>query len=543
MPETIATKPAAAPAPEFPDDPRKWDGWSNYRAENAYARLCLDPRANPTDEQIQQHCAVLLQWWQKKLPLKSQPSNPLTQLLGRGIDEASRYLVQARVELLDPQRRQTLDEALAAAAQKEAQVEFAKYVAFSIKDGVLAAEAEANLLEFGQHNGLTEEQALACINKEVWRKSARRAARDEAPAREEPTSSDAAEEEFLRIVRLSEVNMTSATDSVRRLLGTIAHNLGLDLQSAEDLLDDYLEEEELALCNERERVDRVVVQALTAQVPPAVAAAGPIRITINKTEPSRLPARVANPIGAQMLLIAEGEFVMGSDAPDAAPNEQPLTPVKLSQFYISRHPVTNAQYEQFDPTHRGKRMPGAGDDHPVVYVTSLDAVKFTQWLGQKDGKKYRLPTEAEWEFAARGTDGRKYPWGNHDGCADLANFADASTTFPWRDTRLNDGYAGSSPVGAFPHGASFFGVEDMAGNVWEWCIDFLQPLAGTPKLNPRGAGAGSKRVYRGGSWKSRFSNLRATARASNAPNYSCNDLGFRIVCECGRAELRQERAR
>jgi formylglycine-generating enzyme required for sulfatase activity len=540
MPETLATK--AAPAPEFPDDPRKWDGWSNYRAENVYARLCLDPRANPSAEQIQQHCGALLQWWQKKLPLKSQPSNPLAQLLGRGIDEASRYLVQARIDLLDPIRRRQIDIEIAAAAHAEAQAEFAKYVAFSIKDGLLTAEAEANLIEFGQHNGFSEEQVLACINKEVWRKNARRAARDDAPMREaaEPIPSEDAEEEFLRIVRLSDVNMTSATDSVRKLFSTIAHNLGIDLQSADDLLDEYLEQEELLLCNGG---SSAAVQPVAVQVTQPPAVAEPIRITISNPEASRLPARVVNPLGAPMLLIAAGEFVMGSAAPDAAPNEQPLTPVKLSQFYISRHPVTNAHYERFDPDHRGKRMPGAGDDHPVVYVTSLEAIKFAQWLGQKDGKKYRLPTEAEWEYAARGTDGRKYPWGNHDGCADLANFADSSTTFPWRDARLNDGYAGSSPVGAFPHGASFFGVEDMAGNVWEWCLDFLQPLAGTPKLNPRGAGPGNKRVYRGGSWKSRFSNLRATARASNAPNYSCNDLGFRIVCECGRPELRQEPVR
>jgi formylglycine-generating enzyme required for sulfatase activity len=84
-------------------------------------------------------------------------------------------------------------------------------------------------------------------------------------------------------------------------------------------------------------------------------------------------------------------------------------------------------------------------------------------------------------------------------------------------------------VGAFPQGASFFGLEDMAGNVWEWCLDFYQPLAGAPKRNPRGVATGDKRVYRGGSWKSRFTNLRATARGSNSANFSCNDVGFRVA--------------
>ena len=96
---------------------------------------------------------------------------------------------------------------------------------------------------------------------------------------------------------------------------------------------------------------------------------------------------------------------------------------------------------------------------------------------------------------------------------------------------MNDGYPVTSPVGAFPRGASFFAIEDMAGNVWEWCLDFYQPLAGSPKQNPRGPASGMKRICRGGSWKSRFTNLRATPRASNEPNYSCNDIGFRIVCE------------
>ena len=120
--------------------------------------------------------------------------------------------------------------------------------------------------------------------------------------------------------------------------------------------------------------------------------------------------------------------------------------------------------------------------------------------------------------------------GNQEGRG-VANFADASTTFPWRDPAINDGYPVTSPVGAFPRGASFFALEDMAGNVWEWCLDFYEELAGTRKVNPRGLASGPKRVYRGVSWKTRFTNLRASARASNAPNFSCNDLGFRIVCD------------
>lgn len=223
---------------------------------------------------------------------------------------------------------------------------------------------------------------------------------------------------------------------------------------------------------------------------------------------------------------------MGSEEEEAAPNECPLTPVTLSEFYMSRYLVTNAQYELHDPGHVSKRIKGAAADHPVVHVTNFEAHKFCEWLAHKDGKKYRLPTEAEWEFAARGTDGRRYPWGNQGRRGDVANFADASSAFAWRDEQLSDGYPDTSPVGAFPRGVSFFGFDDMGGNVWEWCLDSYQPYTGTPKRNPRGIVASPMRVYRGGSWKSRFSNLRTTARGANAPHYASNDVGFRVVCEC-----------
>lgn len=546
VPPAAATTPDLPPAktasrPDFPDDPRKWDGWRQYHAKNFYERLCLDPRQNPTDEQIQQHCTVLLSWWQKKLPLKNQPSNPIAQLLGRGLEEAARYLAEARLQLLNPSRRRQIDQELAAAAQAEVLAEFAKYVGFSIQAGLLNAEAEANLREFGQRNGLGDEEIEACIEKEMRQKDARRGSQIVPASPEKNSKTQAAAEaktEFIRILRLSEMRLGNATEDGREILVKIAHNLGIDLECAEHMLDSYLEDEEI-LAGAR--------AAPSAPAPPRSAAPAPAVVTAKPSpkaqpipagtadgsapSPIRLPGKFVNPVGASMFLIPGGEFVMGSEEMEAAPNEQPLTPVKLSQFYMSHYPVTNAQYECFDPAHRRKRLAGAGDDHPVVHVTSLEAIKFLEWLGAKDRKKYRLPTEAEWEYAARGRDGRKYPWGNE--CRqDLANFADASTNFPWRDGKINDGYPESAPVGAFPGGASFFGIEDMAGNVWEWCLDFYQPLAGTPRQNPRGAASGGRRVYRGGSWKSRFSNLRATARASNAPNYSCNDLGFRTVCEC-----------
>ena len=236
--------------------------------------------------------------------------------------------------------------------------------------------------------------------------------------------------------------------------------------------------------------------------------------------------------GVEMLLISSGMFSMGSEAKDAPPQEQPVGNVALSCFYLGRFPVTNAQFEKYDPVHKNKRASWADGEHPVVYVTSREAEKFCQWLSAREGRKYRLPSEAEWEYAARGSEPRIFPWGDKLDGGQFANLADKRTSFAWRDTVLDDGFAESAPVGSYPRGASPFGIEDMAGNVFEWCGDFFEPYRGRERHNPRSATTNAKRIYRGGSWKSRAVNLRATARNFNLPDYSSNDVGFRIVCEC-----------
>jgi formylglycine-generating enzyme required for sulfatase activity len=233
-----------------------------------------------------------------------------------------------------------------------------------------------------------------------------------------------------------------------------------------------------------------------------------------------------------MSLVTSGTFLMGSAAPDAGPNEQPITRTTVTAFYMSRFPVTNDQYELFDSRHRVKRASWADGKHPVIYVSSIEAIKFCEWLTARERKKYRLPTEAEWEYAARGMDARSYPWGEKLNRGDLANFADRNTTFAWRELEIDDGYAETSPVGAYPRGASAFGIEDMAGNIWEWCLDYFEPYKGKDRTNPRGPSNGTRRVYRGGSWKSRATSLRAAMRNFNVPDYSSNDVGFRVVCEC-----------
>src|SRR5919205_4517836 len=172
---------AGFPVP-LPDDPYKWDGWSKYKSPNLYERLCLDPRANPSNELIEQHCRELMRWWQKKLPLKNQPSNPLAQILRPGLDESSRYLTEARVELLDPARRQRLDSELAAQANEQAVIEFHKYLAFVLADGVLTPEVEKSLYRFGTEQGLAEDQVSSYIEAELKDSGAKRAVPNDPPA-------------------------------------------------------------------------------------------------------------------------------------------------------------------------------------------------------------------------------------------------------------------------------------------------------------------------------------------------------------------------
>jgi formylglycine-generating enzyme required for sulfatase activity len=205
--------------------------------------------------------------------------------------------------------------------------------------------------------------------------------------------------------------------------------------------------------------------------------------------------------------------------------------VTITKFFMSRFPVTNAQYERFDPSHSSKRAPWADDHHPVVYVSAEDAERFCEWLSRTERRRYRLPTEAEWEYAARGLESYTFPWGDMLDAGHYANFADLRTALSWRDSRIDDGWAQTSPVGTYPRGASPFGIEDMAGNVFEWTNDGLDAYKGKEVMNPRASRQSTQRVYRGGSWKSRMTSLRSTARGFNSPGYVSNDVGFRIMCE------------
>lgn len=228
-----------------------------------------------------------------------------------------------------------------------------------------------------------------------------------------------------------------------------------------------------------------------------------------------------NSVGMTLARIEPAEFTMGSSDAKSPDNEKPAHAVKLTRaYYMAVTPVTNAQYEQFNPDHRQLRPPWNGDDHPVVFTNWNEAMAFCLWLSQREGREYQLPTEAQWEFAARGTDARIFPWGNQ-----------------WDPLRCNSaeeggGFDQTSPVTQFSNGASPHGILDMVGNVWEWCADWYEPGygSGTARENPTGPAAGQYKVCRGGSWMNHGYSCRVTMRARRATDFSDAYIGFRVVC-------------
>jgi len=202
--------------------------------------------------------------------------------------------------------------------------------------------------------------------------------------------------------------------------------------------------------------------------------------------------------------VPAGWFVMGDD--QGLPDARPAHRVYLNTFTIDRFEVSNAQYGTCvasgacpapERTSSETRQDYFGNNafasYPVIGVTYADAVAFCKW------RKARLPTEAEWEKAARGTDQRMYPWGQQFDPSRL-NYCDRNCNLPWRDAQHDDGYADTSPVDAFPGGASPYGVLNMAGNVWEWVADWYGAsyYAHSPARNPQGPASGTQRITRGG---------------------------------------------
>jgi formylglycine-generating enzyme required for sulfatase activity len=256
---------------------------------------------------------------------------------------------------------------------------------------------------------------------------------------------------------------------------------------------------------------------------------------------------------AEMVHVPAGEFVMGSDTGESY--ERPTHVVHVDEFWIDRTEVTNAQFAEFvaatdyqsEVESKGGFLygpegrvltPGADwqhpqgpdsdltglDDHPVVLVSWNDAVAYCEWRGA------RLPTEAEWEKAARGDDERTHPWGEGVDASKL-NYCDSRCPFDWRVNDEDDGYRFTAPVGSYPPGAGPYGALDMAGNVREWVSDWYDPgyYVRSPASNPSGPSSGELKVARGSAWNDVEWTIHATDRYYYLPHFGGNEVGFRCA--------------
>jgi formylglycine-generating enzyme required for sulfatase activity len=225
-----------------------------------------------------------------------------------------------------------------------------------------------------------------------------------------------------------------------------------------------------------------------------------------------------------LVYVPEGTFTMGYFGSDQG-DERPEHPVYLDAYWIDKTEATNAMYArcvadktcnppQFLKSNTRKKYYGNPEfaDFPVIYVSWEDAKKYCEWAGRD------LPTEAQWEKAARGPDGRLYPWGNTQPKNTLLNY-------------LNSGLKDTSKVGSYPEGASIYGAMDMAGNVYEWVNDWYSPVyyQSLPSENPLGPVSGTFRVARGGAWGYAAEYARTSYRNRYTPDRSFFSYGFRCA--------------
>ncbi|MCE9560587.1 MAG: formylglycine-generating enzyme family protein [Planctomycetes bacterium] len=276
------------------------------------------------------------------------------------------------------------------------------------------------------------------------------------------------------------------------------------------------------------------------------------------------PRITTNSLDMALMLIPSGKFTMGSPkGEEDRHDEEAHHEVEITRpFYMGKHEVTVGQFKAFvkdanDKT-EGERDGKGGrafdgkefvqkpvftwknlhftqtDDHPVVVVSWNDAVAFCEWLSKKEGRTYRLPTEAEWEYACRAGTKTRFHTGDKDDDLQLAgNTADASLKAKWKDVfwamSWDDGFAFTAPVGQFK--ANAFGLYDMHGNAWEWCSDWYAEgyYPKSPVQDPQGPANGKERVTRGGAWSTQPKFCRAAFRDRHEPGYRSDCVGFRVV--------------
>jgi serine/threonine-protein kinase len=293
------------------------------------------------------------------------------------------------------------------------------------------------------------------------------------------------------------------------------------------------------------------VDSPTATSVEPTATAAPPTTTPPTLTPTEVPGigstQVSDIDGSQQVYVPAGEFKLGADNTDgdakrtieggrAYPEGQQQI-LYLDSFWIDKYEVTNKHYRQCvdagaclrpyldqSETRTNYHNNPEYDNFPVIYVNWFMAGEYCKWAGR------RLPTEAEWEKAARGTDGRKYPWGNDPVSSDKANFCDINCiTRSHRNGAFDDGWGDTAPVGSYPAGISPYGALDMSGNVWEWTSTIIKDYPYDPNDGREDQSAPGERVWRGGPWSNGIWWLRSSLRYRSIPSYWNVNLGFRCA--------------
>lgn len=251
-----------------------------------------------------------------------------------------------------------------------------------------------------------------------------------------------------------------------------------------------------------------------------------------------------NSVGMNMVFIEGGKFLMGDQCNKGGSDENPVHQVELASFLFSDTVVTNAQWEKFCKSSSAewnewekikKYSPEKG--YPIVFVSWQDAEEFCEWLSKNEGRKYRLPTEAEWEYAARGNlQAKLYPWGDTPPDGTQCNFADKKEYGKEKDIwaaglAIDDGY--SYCAQAKEYTPNNYGLYHMVGNVLQWCSDWYSPVYYKEAIdkNPQGPATGKLRVLRGGAWCFPPLMLRSSGRFGLSASIRKEFIGFRIAMD------------
>ena len=407
-----------------------------------------------------------------------------------------------------------------------------------LEDGILSIVEQDNLQDLAEDLGIPTAKAEDIKTQELNK----RQAYDKKLDRYRKTYKRALDHEF------------PLSDSTKAELKERQEILGLKAPDIEQIEAEALAEKEAAI--EREKATPLVPKAPPTNIDTPVGWAPPTTqpaaeadpIPAQPKQPSPAPSTpdgdftepLGNGVDLEMVKIPAGQFWMGSpdSEVDLLESEGPQHSVTVPKFWMGKYPVTQAQWAQVAALPKVERdlepFPSRfkGDKRPVEQVSWYDAMEFCQRLSQKTGRTYRLPSEAEWEYACRAGTTTRYTFGD--------TLSSSQANFGGRKRVVKEGfmglgreenYVGTEPVGSYPSNA--FGLYDMHGNVWEWCADHWHsnydgaPTDGSAWLS---SDESKSRLLRGGSWYVTPWDCRSASRGADNPDGRFNSLGFRVVC-------------